>query len=523
MTQSNNSKNLTVCLILGDQLDANSLIFADLKKTKNRILMAEVLQESKLEKKLGAPSSQQRTTLFLTAMRHFKVALIEQNYQVTYYDITKNLANFSSALDILKQQTDFKTLRCVLPGDERVRLELKTWCVDHDVNFEVLEDQHFIAEKGEFKQWIKGKKQPRMEYWYRHLRKTRNILMDDAGQPMGGQWNFDKDNRKSFTKQGPQDLAEPPQFDHDKDPIFQQVKTDIKEVLPNLAGNLKAFPWPVNREQALLQLEHFIKNNLAHFGDYQDAMWQERPFLFHSLLSSSINLKLLHPMEVIKAAEQAYYDDQAPMNAVEGFIRQILGWREYVRGLYWLQKSQWSEMNHLAADANLPEFYWDANTEMNCLSQSVQQVVDYGYGHHIQRLMVTGLFSLLYGIEPRQIEQWYLAMYVDAIAWVEQPNTLGMSQYADGGFLASKPYIASGQYINRMSNYCKHCKFKPQQASGDEACPFTTLYWDFVQRHRELLEQNPRLGMQVKNWLNKSDEERDEIIQKAKKLRQELP
>lgn len=526
MAKNTTNNITTVNMILGDQLDQDSLIFNDVEKSNALFFMAEVLAESKPQeinqKTLGAHSSKQRTVLFLSAMRHFKLYLLSQDYTVEYFDISQKYPSFSKSLDTLLEQSKFKTLRCVLPGDERVRLELKAWCKSNNIEFEVLADQHFITQKGAFKKWIKDKKQPRMEYWYRQLRKECQILLDDKGKPVGGKWNYDGDNRQSFGKEGPKDLPENIKFEHHKDDIYTQVIKDVEEHLPDLYGNLKEFNWPLNRQQALTQLDDFIKNRLQCFGDYQDAMWQDQAFLFHSLLSSSLNLKLLNPIEVIQAAEKAYKDNKVPLNAVEGFIRQILGWREYVRGLYWLQKDDWLDMNFLQAQNKLPNFYWHAKTDMNCMAQSLSQVVDYGYGHHIQRLMVTGLFSLIYGVKPQEIEQWYLAMYVDAIAWVEQPNTFAMSQYADGGFLASKPYIASGNYINRMSNYCKHCKYKYNQASGEKACPFTTFYWDFVNQHQDHLSQNPRLGMQVKNWLNKSTEEQKQISEHATYLRRKI-
>lgn len=508
-------------LILGDQLNHDSQLFSVIDKSnpEHRIVMAEVLSESQnLENNTPQRlSSKQRTVLFFSAMRHFKNELLATGYTVEYTDITQGMASFSEVLTQTFTQQPFAQLNVVLPGDEQIRLELKQWCQAHNVLFKVLADNHFISQPGEFQQWIAGKKQPRMEYWYRHLRKSRDILMQD-GKPIGGKWNYDADNRKKFSKDGPQNLVAPVNLNLHKDNIVQQVIKNCDQYLPNLPGRLSEFNWPVNQQQALQQLDDFIENRLPYFGDYQDAMWQEQAFLFHSLISSSLNLKLLNPMQVIQKAQQAYLDNQAPLNAVEGFIRQILGWREYVRGLYWHQKDHWLSMNHLQANQPLPEFYWDANTPMNCMQQSIKQVLDFGYGHHIQRLMVTGLFGLLYGVKPQDIEQWYLAMYVDAIAWVEQPNTLGMSQYADGGFLASKPYIASGNYINRMSNYCKHCQYKPAEAHGEQACPFTTLYWDFIDRHQTLISQNPRLGMQLKNWQNKPPTEQQLIKQHAKQL-----
>lgn len=500
-----------LCLILGDQLDKNSSLFDDFDPHQDRLWMAEVSSESE-----QVLSSKQRTVLFLSAMRHFAEWLKNKGWSLSYYSLQQQMPDFASALHDALLQHQPETIRCVLPGDQRVLQAITEVCQTADIELQWLPDRHFLSEAGQFKTWLAERKQPRMEYWYRLLRQQHNILMDDNGKPVGGQWNFDKDNRKAFKSSGPVKLTPPPVFKPDA--ITQSVIDDVSRYLPELPGKLEAFNWPVTRQQALQSLDYFIAELLPLFGDYQDAMWQHEPFLFHSRLSSSLNLKLLNPHEVIAAAVDAYHEGQAPLNAVEGFIRQILGWREYVRGLYWSYRHDWLKMNALQASRDLPQLYWHANTPMTCLQQSVSQVLTHGYGHHIQRLMVTGLFALLWGVKPQAIHEWYLAMYVDAIAWVEIPNTLGMSQYADGGIVGSKPYIASGAYIDRMSNYCQSCPFNPKQASGDQACPFTTLYWAFVDRHQDLLSRNPRLGMQVKNWRNKSAEEQQAIQQRAQWL-----
>lgn len=501
-------------LILGDQLNRDSLLF-DAADEKDQLLMIEVTGES-----TTILSSKQRSVAFLSSMRHFAKRLRDEQLPLTYYTLSDGFSSFTSALDNHFEQQPFTSLHCVLPGDYRVMQEIADWAKPHQVEVEWLADNHFITRRGEFKQWMAERKQPRMEYWYRQLRKDRNILMN-GDNPVGEQWNFDKDNRKSFAKSGPKDVPKPTVFSPDE--ITKAVIADVESYLPDLPGSLDTFVWPVTREQALQVLDDFINQRLANFGDYQDAMWTEQPWLYHSRLSLSMNLKLISPEEIINAAVDAYESNKAPLNAVEGFIRQIMGWREYIRGLYWHARNDWHDMNALNARRDLPKLYWDADTQMTCLNQAVSQVLNYGYGHHIQRLMVTGLFSLLWGVKPKAIHEWYLAMYVDAVAWVEIPNTLGMSQYADGGLVGSKPYIASGAYIDRMSNYCKSCPFDPKQAHGVKACPVTTLYWAFVDRHKDLLSSNPRLGMQVKNWQRKSDNERDAILQHAEKLHRNLP
>lgn len=506
---------LRLNLILGDQLNRDSLLFRDIDKQQDLFWMAEVREASS-----QPPSSKQRSVLFLSAMRHFAQALETEGFALDYSTLSDGYQNFSEVLSVTLKQHDISQVRCVLPGDVDVMHEMADCCQRHQIEIEWLSDNHFISRRGEFKKWMQDRRQPRMEHWYRHLRQDRKVLMDKHNKPEGGQWNFDKDNRKTFSKNGPD--AIPKTLEFKADAMTRAVISDISQLLPHLPGQIDKFNWPVTREQALKQLDDFVDKRLAQFGDYQDAMWSDQPFLYHARLSSCLNLKLLHPLEVIAAAEKAYRDNRAPLNAVEGFIRQILGWREYIRGLYWYYRDDWLNYNALDCDQDLPGFYWNAKTDMQCISQSVKQVLTFGYGHHIQRLMVTGLFSLLWGVKPEQIHQWYLGMYIDAVAWVEIPNTIGMSQYADGGIVGSKPYIASGAYINRMSNYCDHCDFNPKQASGDDACPFTTLYWSFIDHHRELLSNNPRLGMQVRNWDNKSNDEKQAIRARTAWLYQHL-
>ncbi|CAN8138837.1 (6-4) photolyase [uncultured Thiomicrorhabdus sp.] len=499
-----------LCLVFGDQLDQQSNLFMEFDSQQDALWMAEVSDESS-----NPASSKQRTVLFLSAMRHFAQWIERQDWPLVYYSIIEQFGSFSDVLAQTLQDYSVQQIRCVLPGDYRVLQALQNFCKQQQIELIVLPDSHFIAEQGEFQNWANNRQQLRMEYWYRQLRKRCNILMNN-GKPEGGKWNYDADNRKAFGKAGPPQIPIP--CDFLEDDIVQQVRKDVEQYLPNLPGNLPRFFWPVDRQQALQALQDFIDRRLPTFGDYQDAMWKGEPWLFHSRISMAINLKLLHPMEVIQAAENAYRQGRAPLNAVEGFIRQILGWREYIRGIYWLQREQWSQFNALDNQRDLPQMYWDGKTQMNCMQQSLKQVLDYGYGHHIQRLMITGLYALLAEVEPQQIEAWYLAMYVDAVAWVEVPNTLGMSQFADGGILASKPYIASGNYIKKMSNYCDGCAFNPKNASGDKACPMTTLYWHFIYRHQDWLQEHPRLAMQVKHWHNKSAEEQAAILQKAEQI-----
>lgn len=516
-----------LCLVLGDQLNEDSLLWEAFDPKQDVILMAEVMSEA------GQHSSYQRSRFFLMAMRLFAERLRSKGWQdcLYYFPLAEQMESFSEAMQRVKQTVEFATVQCVLPGDVRVLKHLEASANTLGVKVNWLADRHFIAEPGEFASWIKAYKQPRMEYWYRYLRKKHAILMmpsqsGKSDKPLGGQWNYDKDNRQAFDRSGPSDLVAVKEADYLQDPVvaqvFQDVTVDLANHLPELPGKAGEMVWPVTPTLAHQELSRFIEKKLVNFGRYQDAMWQDEDWLYHSRISAALNVKLLRPMDVVEKALQAFESHHPPIEAVEGFIRQILGWREYVRGLYWVYRDQWSEMNALQAQQSLPRFYWDANTDMNCLHQALSRVIRTGYGHHIERLMVTGLFALLYGVRPQEIEKWYLSMYVDAVAWVEVPNTLGMSQFADGGVVGSKPYIASGAYINRMSNYCKHCRYSPALSNKQPNCPITLLYWQFIDTHLNWLQSHPRLGMQAKHWLKKSELERASIRQEAEAFRQTI-
>lgn len=381
-------------------------------------------------------------------------------------------------------------------GDHRLQTAIEQTVADAGLPLNIHPDPHFVCNDACFADWLKGRKQPRLEYFYRELRKRTGILMQD-GQPAGGKWNYDSANRQHFDRHGPP--WAPPALSFAPDDTTRAVVQLVKREFANHPGDVDSFDWPVTPAQAQQLLEDFIEHRLPLFGPYQDAMWTGEPFLYHSLLASSLNLKLLDPRSVMQAAEAALARGSTPLACVEGFIRQILGWREYVRGIYWSRMPDYAGLNALNADRSLPDFFWTGDTDMACLRESIGQTLQHGYAHHIQRLMVTGLFCLLLGVRPQQVHAWYLAVYVDAVEWVELPNTLGMSQYADGGFLASKPYVATGKYIRRMSNYCDGCRYDPDQAHGDKACPFTTLYWDFLARHRDRFARHPRTALQWRN------------------------
>ena len=503
-------RNSRLILVLGDQLDLKSAAFDDIDPKRDTIWMAEVAEES-----IKVWSSKPRIAMFITAMRHFRDALRERGWQVVYHEMGAHLT-FAEALRASVQKVKPQQLVMVQAGEWSVQQEIEKTAVELKLPLEVREDRHFLCTMAEFAKHAEGRKQLRMEFFYREMRQKTGVLME-KGKPVGGQWNFDHDNRGSFGKAGPGLRVPPRRFEPDE--ITQEVIAMVNERFAKHPGTLDDFDWPVTADEARLALRDFIKHRLAEFGQYQDAMWTDEPWLYHSRLSAAMNLKLLDPREVIASAEEAWRDGKAPLAAVEGFIRQILGWREYVRGIYWRHMPDYVERNAMNADQPLPEFYWTGETDMACMRDAITQTLRYGYAHHIQRLMVTGLFALLYGVHPRRVHEWYLAVYVDAVEWVELPNTLGMSQYGDGGVMASKPYVASGKYIQRMSNYCSGCRYDPAQSTGPKACPFTTLYWDYLLQHEPKLRQNQRMSMQVRNLARLDESQRTAIQNQAKELR----
>jgi deoxyribodipyrimidine photolyase-related protein len=503
-------------LILGDQLDLDSAVFDDFDTQHDAVWMAEVVEES-----THVWSHQARIALFLSAMRHFANAQSRIGRQVLYrrLDDPQPAPTLADALhaDLLIHHP--QRLIAVLAGDWRVAQALEKTAIEAGLILELREDRHFYTSPADFQRWAHGKRELRLEFWYRQLRQRFGVLMDGA-KPVGGQWNFDADNRGNFARGGPGPIPAPRQFAPDA--ITVDVLRMVAMRFAEHPGDLASFDWPVTADQAQQALDDFIEQRLPLFGQYQDAMWTQQPWLYHSRLSAAMNLKLLAPQRVVAAALQALAAGHAPLAAVEGFVRQILGWREYVRGLYWLRMPGYVDDNALDAQQALPEFYWTGETDYACLRDTLAQTLKYGYAHHIQRLMVTGLFALLLGVKPRAVHQWYLAIYIDAVEWVELPNTLGMSQYADGGVMASKPYVASGKYIQRMSNYCAGCQFDPSLSTGPKACPFTTLYWDFLLRHSERFAKHPRTALMWRNAERLDSEQRTAIMAQAQQLRLQL-
>jgi len=504
-------------IVLGDQLDRTSSVFDGFDPVQDAVWMAEVSDES-----TQVWSAKQRTVLFLSAMRHFAQALREEGIGALYRALSADPAEtpdstLAEELTRTLRTRAVQRLRLVEPGDHRVRTQLQVAAEACGVPLDLLPDTHFLCSTAEFASHAKGRKQLRMEYFYREMRRRHDVLMQKDGSPVGGEWNFDADNRQAFPAGGPGFVPDTPRFAPDA--ITQDVMALVNTRFASHPGSVARFGWPVSRAQALLVLQSFVEERLEHFGHWQDAMWAGQPWLYHAHIAAALNLKLLNPREVIRAAEQAHAQGCAPLPAVEGFIRQVLGWREYVRGIYWLKMPAYGELNALGATEDLPAWYWTGATDMRCLNDAITQTLEHGYAHHIQRLMVTGLYALLHGVAPRQVHGWYLAVYVDAVEWVELPNVLGMSQFADGGVMASKPYAATGKYIERMSNHCAGCRYKPGQRTGERACPFTTLYWDFLARHQDLLARNPRMALQVKNLARIAPAEMSAIAERARAIR----
>ncbi|MCR9145028.1 MAG: cryptochrome/photolyase family protein [bacterium] len=513
-------RNLVV--VLGDQLDRDALVLREnFDREQDAVWMAEVAGEAR-----HVPSHKARIALFLSAMRHFRDTLRDAGFRVYYRELADSAEyddrggadeSLGAALEESLRRLRPDRIRMTAPGEWRLLREMQTRSAAAGLPLDVLPDTHFFDLVRDFKQYAEGRKSLVLEYYYRDLRKRTAYLMEPDGKPLGGRWNYDSENRESFGKNERPELARPIAFAPDE--ITRTVLAMVERRFGNHPGSLGEFDWPVDRPQALQALDDFIQKRLPDFGRYQDALVSGEPYLYHSRLSAALNLKLLNPREVCAAAIAAHARGAAPLNSVEGFVRQILGWREFVRGIYWTQMPEYAERNALDAHEALPEFYWDGETEMNCLRETIQQTMRFGYAHHIQRLMITGLFALLLGVEPARVHEWYLAVYVDAVEWVEMPNTLGMSQFADGGVMATKPYAASGKYIQRMSDYCASCRFKPAEATGPDACPYTTLYWDFLARNRGVLRKNPRMSLQVKNLERKLPAELKAIHLQAVKIK----
>ncbi|MEZ5058283.1 MAG: cryptochrome/photolyase family protein [Saprospiraceae bacterium] len=495
-------------LILGDQLNIRHSWFEEDRKDVIYCIF-EMRQETDY-----VAHHIQKVVAFFEAMRTFSKKLQKEKFEVIYYtlDDQKNKQDLSKNLMQLIQENDIKKFEYQLPDEYRLDCQLVNFCKELDIESESFDTEHFYTKREELKEFFKGSKQLLMERFYRHMRVKHDILMDGK-DPVGGQWNFDKENRKKI----------PAKHVPPSPKIWSKDVKDLVELIKNqnikTIGNIQEddFIWPTSREESLDLLDFFLENCLKHFGDFQDAMTPQFWSLYHSRLSFAMNVKLIGPDEVIKKTIEKWREnsDKVKISSVEGFVRQILGWREYMRGIYWAKMPAYAIENFFEHDRKLPSWYWTGKTKMKCLQHAIGQSLNYAYAHHIQRLMVTGNFALLAGVDPNEVDEWYLGIYIDAIEWVEITNTRGMSQYADGGLVGSKPYVASANYMHKMSHYCSNCFYDHKEKVGDKACPLNSLYWHFMNRHQEKLENNPRIGMVYRTW-NKMDEEtKSNYLQKA--------
>jgi deoxyribodipyrimidine photolyase-related protein len=501
----NKIRNLVV--VLGDQLSRNLSSLAACDRSCDLILMCEVVEEATYVR-----HHKKKIILLFSAMRHFAEELRTWGWAVAYTRLDDDGNAGSLTGEVARAVAEHQPERILItePGEWRLLQDVRSWSRQFGLPVDICADSRFISSTDEFAAWAKGRKQLRMEYFYRDMRRKTGLLMEGS-VPVGGQWNFDHDNRKS-AKAGLL-IPEPAHFQQDA--TTREVVALVNDRFADHFGDADPFWFAVKRSDAEAAFDHFVSVGLAQFGDYQDAMLTGQRFLYHSNASIYLNCGLLDPLEMCRKVEAAFRSGHVPLNAAEGYIRQVIGWREYVRGIYWLKMPEYAASNRLDHTAPLPEFYWSGDTEMKCVREVVTQTREEAYAHHIQRLMVTGNFALLAGVSPQALHEWYLAVYADAYEWVELPNTIGMSQFADGGVLASKPYAASGAYIDRMSDYCGACAYDVKQRTGPNACPFNALYWDFIRRHSDRIRANPRMAQMVRTYEKFADEEKARVTASA--------
>jgi deoxyribodipyrimidine photolyase-related protein len=495
-------------LVLGDQLSTHNPALQAARAGTDVILMAEVREEASYVR-----HNRHKIALIFSAMRHFRDQLRERDHRVHYYEYDKGVESLGKAVEAELARANYSELVVCEPGEFRLRKSMEQWSSAYGIDVRVLSDTRFLCSIEEFTEWADSQKSLRMEFFYRRMRKRYGLLLEDDGEPCGDKWNYDQENRKGWRNQA--DVPE--RIEMKQDEITAEVLSLVEESFPDNPGDLSAFNYAVTSHQAQAQLNWFCEEGLANFGTYQDALAEESPWLFHSLVSMYINIGLLEPLNVCQQVERAWRDGKCELAAAEGFIRQVLGWREYIRGVYWRFMPDYKHKNHFLAQRSLPEWFWNGETDLRCLSQALKQSLDLGYGHHIQRLMVIGNFALLAGLDVEEVCDWYLAVYVDAFEWVELPNTLGMALHADGGLMASKPYAASGKYIQKQGNHCSECRYSPAKMTGEEACPYNALYWHFIDRHFSKLEGNGRMGLVLNNWKKRSSEDKTAILEWAEK------
>jgi deoxyribodipyrimidine photolyase-related protein len=506
-----NSKN--GILILGDQLSWRHPLLLDAAPADTVIILAEVAEEATYVR-----HNRHKIALIFSAMRHFAQALEARGFTVQYSRLKDNVPSLLAACEQARDSWSLTALHICEPGEYRLAAQMTSWEQALDIAVTVHEDTRFLSSRADFALWAEGRKQLRMEYFYRDMRKRYRLLMEGE-QPEGGKWNYDADNRQGW--RGQTDIPERPA--PILDAVTREVIEEVEAAFPTNPGDLSTFRWAVTVEDAEKELVWFCEHALPHFGSYQDALAEASPWLFHGLISMYLNCGLLEPLPVCERVEAAYRRGHCSLAAAEGFIRQVLGWREYVRGLYWLKMPDYGELNALDATRKLPDWFWTGETQMRCLSRAIKQSLDLGYAHHIQRLMVIGNFALLAGLDVQAVCDWYLGVYLDAFEWVELPNTLGMALFADGGIMASKPYAASGKYIQKQGDHCQACPYDPKQVTGDRACPYNSLYWHFIDRHSDSLSQNPRMGLIMGGWRKRAAADREAVVDWGEQMLQRLP
>ncbi|WP_226632079.1 cryptochrome/photolyase family protein [Novosphingobium profundi] len=498
----------TLVPVLGDQLSLDLSSLAGMEARDVVVLMMEVADETTYVR-----HHKKKIAYILSAMRHHAQALVEAGYTVDYVRLDDPEASDSFTGEIARAIARHDPERIVVtePGEWRVAAMIESWQTLFGLPVDIRADTRFLCSHREFEDWADGRRALTMEFFYREMRRKTGLLLDE-GKPAGGQWNFDKDNRQPADA----DLFMPRPLRFEPDAITREVLALVAERFADHPGSLEDFDYAVTAADAERQAASFFANALPDFGRYEDAMLRGQPFLWHSILSPYLNSGLLDPLDLCRRAEAEYRAGRAPINSVEGYIRQILGWREYVRGIYWREGPEYVERNFLDHRRDLPAWFWTGETDMQCLREAIGQTLATGHAHHIQRLMVIGNFALLAGCDPKQVHEWYLQVYVDAYEWVELPNTLGMSQFGDGGLLGSKPYVASGAYINRMSDYCGTCAYNVKERVGPAACPFNALYWHFLDRHRDKLGDNHRMALTYRNWDRQNEDSREGILAQAR-------
>lgn len=478
----------TLRLILGDQLNRQHSWFNHVNDD-HIYVMFEMRQETDYVRQ-----HIQKVIGFFSAMRHFKYSLKSSGHKIIYYRINdeKNTQQLVDNLKQLIEEYKIEVFEYLLPDEYRLDKQLREFCSGLDIKTTSCDTEHFYSSRNELQLFFKDNKQLLMERFYRYMRKKHNVLME-GGQPLGGRWNYDKSNRKKW--KGEPTIPPPILFENEVSEVLEDIKSAGIETIGHFEGNI--FNYPINEDQAIQQLRYFCEFLLKYFGDYQDALHTSEKFLFHSRLSFALNTKILSPKTVVNEAITYYQNHslEIDISQIEGFVRQIIGWREYMRGVYWKEMPDYAQFNKLENHNQLPDFYWTGDTKMNCLAVSIRNSLNNAYAHHIQRLMITGNFALLTQIHPDEVDQWYLGIYIDAIEWVEITNTRGMSQFADGGIIATKPYVSSASYIHKMGNYCEKCSYNRNKRIGEDACPFNSLYWNFLDDKKEYLKNNHRMGM----------------------------